>query len=86
MSLKRSRLDIYLDILRVIRKGVYKPTLIMYRTNLSWKPLMQILDAMMEQGLIASEDTGRHVTYKITEKGMNAFNYFHEAMQLIEIK
>ena len=58
----------------------------MYRTNLSWKPLMQILDAMMEQGLIASEDMGRHITYKITEKGVNTFNYFHEAMQLIEIK
>ena len=59
---KRSRIEIYLDILRAIRKGVRKPTHIMYRTNLSWKPLMQILDAMLEQGLIASEDMGRHVT------------------------
>ena len=58
----------------------------MYRTNLSWKPLMQILDVMMEQDLIISENTGRHVTYKITEKGMNVLNYFNEAMELIEIK
>jgi predicted transcriptional regulator len=41
---------------------------------------------MMEQGLIASEAMGRHVTYKITEKGMNVLNYFNEAMELIEIK
>jgi predicted transcriptional regulator len=86
VSSKRSRIEIYLDVLQVIRKGVYKPTLIMYRTNLSWKPLMQVLDAMMEQGLVASEDMGRHVTYKITEKGMNVLNYFNEAMELIEIK
>lgn len=86
MSSRRSRIEIYLDVLQAIRKGVQKPTLIMYRTNLSWKPLMQILDAMMEQDLIISEDMGRHVTYKITEKGANVLNYFNEAMELIEIK
>jgi predicted transcriptional regulator len=47
---------------------------------------MQIFDAMIEQDLIISEDMGRHVTYKITEKGMNVLNYFHKAMELIEIK
>ena len=58
----------------------------MYRTNLSWKPLMQFLDTMMEQKLITSEELGSHITYKITEKGINVLNYFQEAMQLIEIK
>ncbi len=86
MSSKRSRLEIYLDILQVIRKGVDKPTRIMYRTNLSWKPLMHALDTMMEQKLITSKELGCHITYKITDKGMNVLNYFHEAMQLIEIK
>jgi predicted transcriptional regulator len=83
---KRSRIEIYLDVLQAIRKGIFKPTRIMYRTNLSWKPLMQILGTMMEQELITSEELGSHITYKITEKGMNVLNYFHEAMQLIEIK
>jgi len=58
----------------------------MYRTNLSWKPLTHVLDTMMKQKLITSEMVGCHITYKITEKGMNVLNYFHEAMQLIEIK
>ena len=58
----------------------------MYRTNLSWSPLMQILDVMMEQDLITREKQGTHVVYKITEKGMNVLNYFNEAMELIEIK
>jgi len=47
---------------------------------------MQVLDAMMEQNLITLEKQGTHVTYKITEKGMNVLNYFNEAMELIEIK
>jgi len=58
----------------------------MYRTNLSWKPLMQILDAMAEQGLVASESAGTHVIYRITAKGVNVLNYFNEAMELIEVK
>jgi predicted transcriptional regulator len=86
VSSKRSRLEIYLDILQVIRKGVDKPTRIMYRTNLSWKPLMHALDTMMEQNLIESEEEDSHVFYKITEKGRNVLNYFNEVMQLIEIK
>ena len=86
VSSKRSRIEIYLDVLQAIRKGVHKPTRIMYRTNLSWKPLMQVLDAMMEQNLIAIDKQGSHVVYKITEKGMNVLNYFNEAMELIEIK
>ena len=86
LSSKRSRIEIYLDILQAIKKGVDKPTRIMYRTNLSWKPLMHVLDTMMEQELITSEELGCHITYKITETGMNVLNYFNEAMQLIEIK
>jgi predicted transcriptional regulator len=58
----------------------------MYRTNLSWKPLMQILGTMMEQGLIESKEQGNHTFYKITEKGMNVLKYFNKAMELIEIK
>jgi predicted transcriptional regulator len=86
LSSKRSRIEIYLDILQAIKKGVDKPTRIMYSTNLSWKPLMQFINTMMEQKLITSEEVGSHITYKITEKGTNVLNYFHEALQLIEIK
>ena len=86
VSTKRSRIEIYLDILQTIKKGVNKPTQIMYRTNLSWKPLMQFIDTMMEQKLITYEELGSHITYKITENGTNVLKYFHEAMQLIEIK
>ena len=86
MSSKRSRVEIYLEVLQTIKKGINKPTRIMYSTNLSWKPLMQVLDAMMKQDLITLERQKRHVAYKITEKGINVLNYFHEAMQLIEIK
>ena len=81
MITKRSRVEIYIDVLNAIRQGVHKPTRIMYR-----KPLMKILDSMMEQGLIRAEEEGNRTTYWITEKGRNVLNYFKEAMSLIEIK
>jgi predicted transcriptional regulator len=83
---KRSRLEIYLDVLNAIKKGIDKPTRIMYRTNLSWKPLMEVLDTMMAQELIKTEKQGKHTLYEITEKGKNVRNYFNGAMELIEIK
>ena len=86
MDPKRSRLEIYLDVLRVIRRGTHKPTRIMYRTNLSWIPLMKILDSMIDQTLISKVEEGKHVTYDITSKGKNVLEYFEKAMELIETR
>jgi len=86
MSLKRSKLEIYLDILKVINKGTQKPTRIMYRTNLSWKPLMKTLESLEDQGLIVRDENGNRTTYKITEKGKSILSYFNRVMESIEVK
>jgi len=85
MTSKRSRLEIYLDILKVVSKGTRKPTRIMYKTNLSWKPLMKVLDSLTAQGFIVEEKEGNHVIYGITDKGKNILQYFSKAMESIEI-
>ena len=86
MISKRSKLEIYLDILKAIREGTHKPTRIMYRTNLSWKPLKKIIDSMLDQGLICKTEKGKHTTYEISEKGRDVLNYFDKAMNLIETR
>ena len=86
MTPKRSRLEIYLDVLKVVRKGTHRPTRVMYRTNLSWKPLMKVLESMIDQGLIARDEEGVHVTYRITEMGRNVLGYFDQAMDLLEVR
>jgi len=86
MSSKRSRIEIYLDVLKAIKKGTHKPTRIMYRTNLSWKPLMKVLESMIAQELIIKDEKGNRTIYRITEKGKNVLKYFNEAMELIKIK
>jgi len=92
MTRRRSKLEIYLDVLRVIEEGVHKPTRIMYGANLSWKPLQQVLRSLLDQGLIIEIDvsdggdkrTTKH--YEITQKGENVLRYFDRARRLIELE
>jgi len=86
MTQKRSRLEIYLDVLRAIKKGVNKPTRIMYKTNLSWKPLQEILESMTSQEIIKKIEVNKRKKYVITEKGLNVLRYFEEMMELINIE
>ena len=86
MSYKRSKLEIYLEVLKAIDRGTEKPTRIMYKTNLSWRPLMNILESLQNQGFITGHKDGSHTVYKATEKGENVLQYFSEAMNLIEIR
>lgn len=91
MSARRSRFEIYVDILNEIMGGVDKPTKIMYGANLSYKPLKEILRSMLDQGLItenagSSKDKRTKVTYELTTKGVNVVRYYSKAKNLIEIK
>ena len=86
MTSKRSKLEIYIDVLNTIRRGTHKPTRIMYRTNLSWKPLMTVLDSLADQDMITTRNEGNHRLYEITEKGMNVLQYFLRAMDSIKVE
>jgi predicted transcriptional regulator len=89
MTNRRSKLEIYVDILEEIHNGVIIPTKIMYGANLSWKPLQQILTSLVNQELIeeVSAENGDKRTkkaYNLTEKGRNVLRYFNKAKELVE--
>jgi len=81
-SEKRSRIRICLDVLKVISKGVTKPTNIMYKSNLSWTPLTEILRFLEEEGLIRCKITGKRKRYEITKKGLDVLKYFRKIEEL----
>jgi predicted transcriptional regulator len=89
MSPRRSKLEIRLKILDVVRGGVDKPTRIMYASNLSWKPTQRILKQLIEQGLIREVRNDDYVKsrrrYEITEKGIAVLEYFDKAKELLPI-
>ena len=89
---RRSKLEIYLDVLWTIKRGTNKPTRIMYEANLSWKPLQMILDSMLAQKLIDGVDASdnrdkrTNTIYEITQKGENIVSYFSKAREYLEIE
>jgi len=88
---RRSRLQVYLEVLSVIKSGTDKPTRIMSGANISWKPLQEILASLVSHGLITeiepeyrderqvNLDKRTTRTYRITE-------YFIRMEQLLEVK
>lgn len=90
MSVRRSRFEIFVDVLTEIMNGSQKPTKIMYGANLSYKPLKDILQSLLDQGLIEEAD-GRikdkrtKVKYILTQKGINVVRYYSKAKDLVEI-
>jgi predicted transcriptional regulator len=91
MRSRRSKLEIFLDVLRVIKNGTSKPTRIMYGSNLSWKLLQETIESLINQGLIeeidtsSSRDKRTNIIYKITGKGESVLRYYHHASGLIRI-
>jgi predicted transcriptional regulator len=92
MKKRRSRLEVYLDVLWTIKNGTKKPTKIMYEANLSWKPLQRTLDSLMAQNLIKEfdpkhlRDKRTNVCYDLTSKGENVIRYFKKAEDLLELE
>ncbi len=89
---RRSKLEIYLDVLWAIKRGTRKPTRIMYDANLSWKPLQKILLSMMSQDLIveidarAEKDKRTSTVYEITQKGENIVKYFNRGKDYLKLE
>jgi len=83
---RRSRLEIYYDVLLVICKGVQKPTRIMYKSNLSWGPLQEILESLLAQGFIQERVSNKSKRYEITPKGINVLEYYGRAKEVFTTK
>jgi predicted transcriptional regulator len=88
---RRSKLELYLDVLKVIKEGTTKPTRIMHGANLSWKQLQGVLGSMVYQGLLEeidvseSRDKRTNTVYMVTSKGESVIRYFDHAEKLIEV-
>jgi len=82
-SVKRSKMQIFIDILKAIENGEYKPTRIMYRSNLSWQPLNRILNRMVELGLIEKKKIGTRQSFLITERGRTFLKTINELRKIL---
>lgn len=88
MDKRRSQLEICLELLHLVHRGVIKPTRLMYGANLSWIAYTKWSTTMVEKGLLVKNGTASgdaqdtqapkrsKFTYELTEKGISVINYF----------
>lgn len=75
---RRSRLELYLDVLRAIYNGRQAPSRVVYAANLSYDRVMNCIEFLLEQGLVHRIDGIKKKRYQATEQGRNVIKYFTE--------
>ena len=78
---KRSRLEVYFEVLKTIGEGVDKPTRIMYKANLSWIILGDALSTLRNKEFIVERRVGNNRRYSLSIKGQNALDHFNKALE-----
>ncbi|MCS7387072.1 MAG: winged helix-turn-helix domain-containing protein [archaeon GB-1867-005] len=79
---RRSRFEIYLDILEAVAEGNKKPTHIMYRANLSWIRLKKYLNFLISRGLLRQSTNASTCTFSLTRKGREVLAYYKRLERL----
>ena len=78
MNKKRTRLEIFHDILEVIkqRNGKIKPTHILYKANLSHQMLEDYLTELIQKGFVIELNKKEGKFYSLTQKGFDYINQY----------
>lgn len=85
LTMRRSRVDIIIDILDVAREGVNKTSLV-YKTNLNFKLIDEFLNLLQEYGLMENKlDVDAKIKYITTEKGKTFLKKTKEITLYLEI-
>lgn len=83
-SVRRSQLEIQMDILRVVHEGAYLPTQIMYRANLAWVALQSSLVSLVGTGLLQRVTVGSKRSYQLTLKGREILATFNQILETVK--
>jgi predicted transcriptional regulator len=81
LSKRRSKLDLYFEVLKSIKEGNNKVTQIMREVNIPWKTLKEIL-LSLKNNIIIEEVDASHINdsrtsvfYILTNKGNKIYDY-----------
>jgi predicted transcriptional regulator len=80
-SLRRSHLEIRMDILSCIKSGYEKPTQIMYKANLSWTALKEHLVALEDGKFISTTEYGTRKRYTLTDRAVTVLMSYERLLE-----
>jgi len=85
---RRSRFEMYVDVLTEIESGTGLPTQIMYGASMNWTTLKQTLETLTAKGLIEEQtmEIGKRIknVYTLTENGNTVLKYINVMKELLE--
>lgn len=76
-------LEIQIEVLRIVSRGVEKPTRIMYACNINWIPLTKILGSLIEQGAIEKKANSSREEFYATDKGRTILEYYDRSTAML---
>jgi predicted transcriptional regulator len=74
--MRRSTLEVRMDILIVVRDGARGPTQIMFRANLSWNLLTDHLKELVANGILFEEKVKNRASFRLTDKGITVLRSY----------
>jgi predicted transcriptional regulator len=74
---RRSKIELYVDVLRAILNGRKSPSRIVYAANLSYDRVIRCINFLEEQGLVQKLDEVKK-GYTATDRGREIVQYFDE--------
>jgi predicted transcriptional regulator len=84
MPNKKTRLEIYFDVLRAIKSGNNRKTWIMRAANISWHRLNEMLTSLISQGFVEEvktlhwSDKRIKTSYDFTLRGEKMMSYLEQ--------
>ena len=75
---RRSRIELYIDVLQSIANGRESPSRIVYAANLSYDRVIKCLEFLEQQSLIQRVENTKKRRYKVMPKGVEVIRYFNE--------
>ena len=85
--MRRSKLEMYVDILEVLAlRGPLKLTHVMYKANVNCSILKEYLEFLIQQELVEKKAfCKRRVAYGISSKGLIVLKQFKELKQVLPL-
>ncbi|MFW6014703.1 MAG: winged helix-turn-helix domain-containing protein [Candidatus Nanoarchaeia archaeon] len=85
-SKRRDKITIIYEMLKAIinKGGIIKPTHLLYKSNLSYKRMMPLVDELMKKGMITQEIRGNKKSYIITDEGRRFVNEYKKMKEFVE--
>lgn len=85
-SKRRDKITIIYEMLKAImdKGGVIKPTHLLYKSNLSYKRMLPLVDELIQKGMVSQQMQGNKKRYLITDEGRKFVSEYKKMKEFVD--